>query len=57
MFSKLWTLLRRVWDFIQDNDNDLEGTYPDHYKPTGPEAALQGSVTSGLMNPGGMGGI
>jgi len=56
MFRKLWALMRRVWDFIQDNDNDLQGTYPDHFKPTGSEAALQGSVTTGLMGSGGIGG-
>lgn len=38
---------------VREGGSDIEGTYPDHYKPTGPESATQASVTMGLGGPGG----
>ena len=38
---------------VREGDSDLQETYPEHYKPTGPESATQASVVMGLIGPGG----
>lgn len=45
-----WT---RLLNLIRGTDSDLEGTYPDHYKTSGTEAATHGSVNAGFLNGGG----
>jgi hypothetical protein len=34
---------------IRDGDEDLHGTYPEQYVPTGEQAATQGSVSFNLL--------
>ena len=37
---------------IREGESDVQETYPDHYRPTGPESATQASVTSGFIGGG-----
>lgn len=48
--KSLWT---RLMHLIRGTDSDLEGTYPEHYQPTGEESATHGSVNAGFLGGGG----
>ena len=44
-----------VWGFIsliRHGESDLRETYPDHYKPTGEQAAVQGSIFASMSGVG-----
>ena len=46
---------RAVWGFIsliRDGESDLRETYPDHYQPTGEQAAAQGSLFASMSGVG-----
>ena len=61
MSKKIVRVLRAVggavWGFIsliREGESDLRETYPDHDKPTGEQAAAQGSLfasMSGVRHP------
>ncbi len=40
---------------VREGESDIQGTYPDHYKPTGEQVATQASVTMGFIGHGGGG--
>jgi hypothetical protein len=42
----------RLVSLIHDGEDDLQGTYPDLRKPTGEEAAAQGSAFASMMGVG-----
>ncbi len=42
---------RHLFALVRD-DSDLRETYPEHYRPTGAEAATQGSVVMSLTGLG-----
>lgn len=41
-----------VYLAVRDGEDDVQGTYPDQHRPTGEEAATQGSVTFNLLGMG-----
>lgn len=43
--------VRHLVALVRD-DSDLRETYPEHYRPTGAEAATQGSVVMSLTGIG-----
>ena len=46
---------RAIWGFIsliRDGESDLRETYPNHYQPTGEQAAVQGSVFASMSGVG-----
>jgi hypothetical protein len=51
----LSTVGRGIWRFItliRDGESDLCETYPDHYKPSGEQAAVQGSLFASMTGVG-----
>ena len=59
MIKNIVRVLRAVggalWGFItliRDGESDLRETYPDHYQPTGEQAAVQGSVFASMSGAG-----
>jgi hypothetical protein len=44
--------IRSLVLLIRDSEDDLRGTYPDLPKPTGEEAAAQGSTFASTMGVG-----
>ena len=45
-----WRYVPRVYDLVHNGQDDTEALYPDAFHPTGAEAALQGSVTTFIIN-------
>ncbi len=52
VLKTIWNAITWPIRLIRESESDLQETYPDHYKPTGPESATQGSVTSGFIGGG-----
>ena len=41
--------LGELYDLIHNGDKDMDAVYPDRYKPSGSEMALQGAVVTSLI--------
>lgn len=56
LFRSLFRWIATPVRLVREGQDDVDRTYPDHWRAEGEEAALQGAVTSNLVNPGGLGG-
>lgn len=57
LLSRLVRLVMKPVRLVREGDADLDGTCPDHRRPDAEEIMVQGSVTTGFLGSGGMGGI
>lgn len=55
VLKAIWSAITWPIRLVREGESDVQETYPDHYKPTGPEAATQASVTMGFIGHGGGG--